>query len=105
FRSLAQAGELEEALGAYDLALERDPQLEQARYNRQLVESLLRQREAERQAPPEQPVAAQPAPDTAQPTGAGADDDAPPAPTAEEGDASPADEPSEESPEIGRASC
>lgn len=96
--ALAQAGELEEALGAYDLALERDPQLEQARYNRQLVESLLRQREAERQAPPEQPVAAQPAPDTAQPTGAGADDDAPPAPTAEEGDASPADEPSEESP-------
>ena len=47
--ALALADQLEAALQAYDQALERDPQLEQARHNRQQVEELLRQRQAERE--------------------------------------------------------
>lgn len=54
--ALARAERLRDALHAYDLALERDPALEQARYNRELVEDLLRQRqdgnEPERDAEP-----------------------------------------------------
>lgn len=58
--ALAQTGDLENALRAYDVALERDPELEQARYNRQLIEELLRQRAAEReQRQPQQQPASQ----------------------------------------------
>lgn len=68
--ALALDGQLEEALLAYDQALERDPQLEQARHNRQQVEELLRQRQAERDrqqeqaAPPREAPGGQAAPST-----------------------------------------
>ena len=52
--ALALDGQLDAALQAYDLALERDPELEQARYNRERVEERLRQQEAERQRQQEQ---------------------------------------------------
>jgi Ca-activated chloride channel family protein len=42
--ALAQAGRLEDAIKAYDSALAQDPEMEDARYNRALVEQLLRQR-------------------------------------------------------------
>jgi Ca-activated chloride channel family protein len=48
--ALAQAGRLEEALGAYDQALAREPGMEDALYNRAKVEELLRrQRKQEQQ--------------------------------------------------------
>lgn len=43
--ALARAGELEQALAAYDEALARQPDLADARANRQLVEDLLRQQQ------------------------------------------------------------
>jgi Ca-activated chloride channel family protein len=48
--SLAQAGELEAAVDAYDSALQRQPDLAAATKNKTLVEDLLRQREAESRA-------------------------------------------------------
>ncbi|MFZ6049613.1 VWA domain-containing protein [Pseudomonas sp. CR3202] len=48
--ALAQAGELEAAIDAYDSALARQPDLEAAKKNKALLEDLLRQREAEAQA-------------------------------------------------------
>lgn len=45
--ALARAGKLEEALKAYDNALDRNPDMEDARVNRQLVEDLLKQQEEE----------------------------------------------------------
>ncbi len=47
--ALARSNELEDAIEAYDLALELQPDLQQARTNKALVEQLLEQR---RQAPP-----------------------------------------------------
>ncbi|WP_044875023.1 VWA domain-containing protein [Pseudomonas sp. LFM046] len=44
--ALAQAGELEAAIDAYDSALQRQPDLAAAQKNKALVEELLRQREA-----------------------------------------------------------
>jgi Ca-activated chloride channel family protein len=41
--ALAHAGELEEALASYDRALELDPEHENARFNRDLVEQLLQE--------------------------------------------------------------
>ncbi len=41
--ALARAGKLEQALQAYDAALQKDPQHEDARHNRQLVEQALQQ--------------------------------------------------------------
>src|SRR5690606_28459197 len=55
--ALARAGQLEEALQAYDLALERDPLLDQARYNRERVEELLRQQEQQQRDDAQQPSA------------------------------------------------
>ncbi|MBB5321231.1 VWA domain-containing protein [Marinobacter oulmenensis] len=43
--ALARAGKLEQALKAYDQALAQNPELEDARANRELVEDLLRQKE------------------------------------------------------------
>ncbi|WP_144776135.1 vWA domain-containing protein [Marinobacter maritimus] len=43
--ALARAGKLEEAIEAYDSALERNPDMEDARVNRQLVEDLLKQQQ------------------------------------------------------------
>ncbi|MDH4656705.1 MULTISPECIES: VWA domain-containing protein [unclassified Pseudomonas] len=48
--ALAQAGELEAAVDAYDSALQRQPDLAAATKNKTLVEDLLRQREAESRA-------------------------------------------------------
>lgn len=42
--ALARAGKLEEALKAYDAALAANPELEDARHNRKLVEELLKQK-------------------------------------------------------------
>jgi Ca-activated chloride channel family protein len=47
--ALAQAGRLEEALGAYDQALARAPGMEDALYNRAKVEELLRQQKQQEQ--------------------------------------------------------
>nr|WP_024308797.1 VWA domain-containing protein [Pseudomonas sp. P818] len=86
--ALAKAGELEAALDAYEHALERQPELAVAQYNKALVEEVLRQREnqqqsgegdsAEQQEPtneqsqPNESPAGQPAESTAaQPTQAG----------------------------------
>lgn len=86
--ALAKAGELEAALDAYEQALERQPELAVAQYNKTLVEEALRQREnqqqsgegdsAEQQEPtneqsqPNESPAGQPAESTAaQPTQAG----------------------------------
>ncbi len=44
--ALAKAGKLQEAIQAYDEALKKQPQHEDAQFNRKLVESLLRQQEA-----------------------------------------------------------
>ncbi len=46
--ALARAGELEKALSAYDQALKLNPQMEDARFNRQLVEKLLKQQQAQK---------------------------------------------------------
>lgn len=43
--ALARAGKLEEALAAYDAALERAPDMEDARHNRKIVEELLNQQQ------------------------------------------------------------
>ncbi len=43
--ALTRAGKLEEALDAYDQALERDPDMADARHNRRLAASMLEQRE------------------------------------------------------------
>src|SRR5690554_2797742 len=43
--ALARAGKVEEALEAYDIALARNPDMEDARVNRQLVQDLLNQQE------------------------------------------------------------
>ena len=43
--ALARAGELKKALAAYDQALKLDPKMEDARFNRDLVEKLLKQQQ------------------------------------------------------------
>jgi len=48
--ALAHAGKLPEALQAYDLALKRDPNNQDARHNRDLVASALKQQSPEKQA-------------------------------------------------------
>jgi Ca-activated chloride channel family protein len=48
--ALTKSGELEAALDAYDQALERQPELEAAQYNRALVEEALRQRQEQQSA-------------------------------------------------------
>lgn len=48
--ALAKSGELEAALDAYDQALERQPELEAAQYNRALVEEALRRRQEQQSA-------------------------------------------------------
>jgi Ca-activated chloride channel family protein len=48
--ALARSGQLEEAVAAYDRALEQDPQDEDARHNRDLVQKLLEQRRQEQQS-------------------------------------------------------
>jgi Ca-activated chloride channel family protein len=47
--ALARAGRLQEALAAYDQALEQTPELADARFNRDLVERLLRQQQQQGQ--------------------------------------------------------
>ncbi|MEA1081565.1 VWA domain-containing protein [Marinobacter qingdaonensis] len=47
--ALARAGELEQALSAYDEALDQDPTLEDARHNQKLVEQLLQQQQQQNQ--------------------------------------------------------
>lgn len=47
--ALARLGRLDEAINAYSQALERDPQLADAEYNRQLVQQLRQQQEKEQQ--------------------------------------------------------
>lgn len=47
--ALAQLGRLPEALRAYDAALKRDPKLDDARYNRNLVEEILRKQQQNQQ--------------------------------------------------------
>jgi Ca-activated chloride channel family protein len=48
--ALARGGRLEDAIAAYDAALERDPSLEDAAYNRAQVKAALEEREREQQA-------------------------------------------------------
>ncbi|WP_296270596.1 VWA domain-containing protein [Pseudomonas sp. UBA6323] len=48
--ALAKAGELEAALDAYEQALERQPELAAAQYNKALVEEALRQRDNQQQS-------------------------------------------------------
>ncbi len=48
--ALARAGELEKALAAYDRALDKDPGLGDARYNRRIVRSLLDQQKKQQQS-------------------------------------------------------
>ncbi|WP_282343825.1 VWA domain-containing protein [Pseudomonas sp. PS02288] len=52
--ALARSGELEEAIDAYDAALERQPDLSAAQKNKALVEELLRQRQQEKSQNPGQ---------------------------------------------------
>jgi Ca-activated chloride channel family protein len=47
--AMAQAGEFEAAIAAYDAALELDPQMEDATFNRDLVEQMKQQQEQEEQ--------------------------------------------------------
>jgi len=47
--AMAQAGEFEAAIAAYDAALELDPQMEDASFNRDLVEQMKQQQEQEKQ--------------------------------------------------------
>ena len=47
--AMAQAGEFEAAIAAYDAALELDPQMEDATFNRDLVEQMKQQQEQEQQ--------------------------------------------------------
>ena len=46
---LAKSGKLDQALAAYDRALEMNPELENARFNRKLVEQLKQQQEQQKQ--------------------------------------------------------
>lgn len=46
--ALARAGELEQAIAAWEQALEENPEMENARYNKELVEQLLSQSEQDR---------------------------------------------------------
>lgn len=48
--ALAKAGKLKEAIGAYDQALESDPDLDDARINRKIVEDLLKQQQSSDQS-------------------------------------------------------
>lgn len=52
--ALARAGDLEAALDAYDKALSANPDMPDARFNRQLVEDVLRQQQARQQAQSQQ---------------------------------------------------
>lgn len=73
--ALAKGGELEAALDAYEQALERQPDLQQAQQNKAQVEQLLRQQKHQQQSqqnqgeqqPPQQSEQAQPANSQAQP--------------------------------------
>ncbi|MBY6070669.1 VWA domain-containing protein [Marinobacter salsuginis] len=47
--ALARAGKLQEALAAYDAALERAPDMEDARHNRKIVEELLNQQQQDQE--------------------------------------------------------
>jgi len=47
--SLAQAGEFEAALAAYDVALSQEPEMEDAIFNRELVEQMKQQQEQQQQ--------------------------------------------------------
>lgn len=47
--AMAQAGEFDVAIAAYDAALELDPQMEDATFNRDLVEQMKQQQEQEKQ--------------------------------------------------------
>jgi len=47
--SMAQLGEFDEAIAAYDAALELDPEMEDAAFNRDLVEQMKQQQEQEQQ--------------------------------------------------------
>jgi Ca-activated chloride channel family protein len=47
--SLARSGKLEEAIAAYDEALQRQPELEDASFNKELIEQLLQQQQQEQQ--------------------------------------------------------
>jgi len=47
--SMAQAGEFEAALAAYDAALAQDPDMEDASFNRELVEKMKQQQEQQQQ--------------------------------------------------------
>jgi Ca-activated chloride channel family protein len=49
--ALAKAGQLQEALGAYQQALTLNPELEDAQFNHQLVENLLQQQQQSQQNP------------------------------------------------------
>ncbi|NBF06937.1 VWA domain-containing protein [Pseudomonas sp. Fl5BN2] len=53
--ALARAGELEAAIDAYEQALERQPDLQPALYNKALVESLLQQQQAVEPPPVQKP--------------------------------------------------
>ncbi len=52
--ALARQGKLGEALAAYDAALKAAPTLEDARYNKALIEDLLRQQQAQDEQQPDQ---------------------------------------------------
>ncbi len=64
--ALAYSGDLQQALAAYDQALALDPKLEEARYNRDRVEQLLREQQppppddSENQQPPDDSTNQQP---------------------------------------------
>ena len=47
--ALAKAGEFEAAIAAYDAALERDPEMEDAQFNRDLVEQMKQEQEQQQQ--------------------------------------------------------
>ncbi len=53
--ALARSGELEAAIDAYEQALERQPDLQPALYNKALVQSLLQQQQAAPPAAPQKP--------------------------------------------------
>ncbi len=53
--ALAREGELEQAIAAYDEALEKNPDLEDARANRELLKKLLEQQEQQQQKNQQQP--------------------------------------------------
>lgn len=61
--ALARAGQLQAAIAAYDRALELDPEHDDARFNRELVEELLEQQESENPPPGQDPQQQQAAAD------------------------------------------